>query len=137
MKWTYLCTWLLILQLNCCNQKTMIFNIHHIHYILILLLRKKKDILYKRSFFKKWLIDMRIEKISKHYTYTHTERDALWWCYTYIIDTKYETSITFILSKRKRTIIDRTSIQYIKSVEPKVMTIMIMIITIYTKRKKM
>jgi hypothetical protein len=66
--------------------------------------------------------------------YTHI--DALWWSYTYIIDTKYETSFTFILSKRKRTIINRTSIQYIKSVEPKVMTIMIMIITIYTESKK-
>jgi hypothetical protein len=55
----------------------MIFNIHHIHYILILLLRKKKDILYKRSFFKKWLIDMRIEKISKH-LYIYTQREMLY-----------------------------------------------------------
>lgn len=52
------------------KDSSLIFIIFTI--FIILLLRKKKDISYKRSFFKKWLIDMRIEKISKHLTYTHT-----------------------------------------------------------------
>jgi hypothetical protein len=35
----------------------------------------------------------------------HTERDALWWCYTYIIDTKYETSIHSSYQREKEPLL--------------------------------
>ena len=68
----------------------------------------------------------------------HTQREMLYGDAIHILqilNMKHQLHSSY--QREKGTIIDRTSIQYIKSVEPKVMTIMIMIITIYTKRKKM